>query len=61
MNKRIALLRYLWRGLNGDNAYERYLSHWWLHHAESGSRPLTRKDFFTAEIQRKWNGVRRCC
>ncbi|MDD4913696.1 MAG: YbdD/YjiX family protein [Methylococcales bacterium] len=48
----------LWRSLNGDVAYERYLAHWACHHAGS---PLSRKAFFAAETRRKWNGIKRCC
>jgi uncharacterized short protein YbdD (DUF466 family) len=47
--------------LNGDQAYQRYLIHWQQHHAESETQPLSRKAFFAAETQRKWNGVKRCC
>lgn len=53
----------LWRGLrqvSGDDAYERYLAHWRACHAHEGE-PLSRKAFFQAEQERKWNGVRRCC
>ncbi|MEW5790728.1 MAG: CstA-like transporter-associated (seleno)protein [Pseudomonadota bacterium] len=56
-------LRRLWRGLRqvtGDDAYERYLVHWHACHAHEG-RPLSRKAFFKAEQERKWNGIRRCC
>jgi uncharacterized short protein YbdD (DUF466 family) len=54
-------LRQLWRRLNGDVAYERYLAHWWRHHATPDDKPLSRKAFFAAETQRKWSGVKRCC
>ncbi len=54
-------LKKLWQHLNGDAAYDRYLAHCMLHHAAQGEMPLNRKDFFAAETQRKWNGVRRCC
>lgn len=56
------LLRF-WAGLRhatGDDAYERYLAHWEVCHAGEG-QPLSRKDFFKAEQDRKWNGIRRCC
>jgi uncharacterized short protein YbdD (DUF466 family) len=47
------------RRLSGDDAYERYLAH----HARAhpGAKPLTRKEFFKREQERKWGGVRRCC
>ncbi len=54
-------LEHHWRRLNGDQAYQRYLAHWQQHHAESEPQPLSRKAFFAAETQRKWNGVKRCC
>jgi uncharacterized short protein YbdD (DUF466 family) len=57
-------LRHFWnlvRRLSGDDAYERYLVHWCEHHAAEGGQPLSRQAFFTAEVERKWNGVRRCC
>jgi uncharacterized short protein YbdD (DUF466 family) len=49
------------RQLSGDDAYERYLSHWHEHHAEADSEPLSREAFFKQEVERKWNGVKRCC
>jgi len=52
--------RLLYR-LNGDAAYQRYLAHWQAHHADNESQPLNRKAFFSAETQRKWNGIKRCC
>lgn len=57
-------LKYAWRWLrsaSGDDAYERYLLHWHEKHAADGGQPLSRKAFFRAELDRKWNGVRRCC
>lgn len=53
-----------WRRLRtatGDDAYERYLAHWHSRHAQDGGQPLTRREFHAAEIQRRWNGVKRCC
>lgn len=55
-------LRWCWRQFRratGDDAYERYLDHHQRHHA--GQPPLSRAQFFKAEQERKWNGVRRCC
>jgi uncharacterized short protein YbdD (DUF466 family) len=49
------------RTLSGDDAYEQYLAHWRTHHAAEGGQPLGRKAFFASELQRKWNGVKRCC
>jgi uncharacterized short protein YbdD (DUF466 family) len=51
----------IWRQLNGDVAYERYLAHHLQHHAIYGEQPLSRKAYFAAETQRKWNGIKRCC
>jgi uncharacterized short protein YbdD (DUF466 family) len=55
------MFKKLWRSLNGDEAYERYLQHWQQQHARQGGQPLSRKAFFAAETQRKWNGIKRCC
>jgi uncharacterized short protein YbdD (DUF466 family) len=49
------------REISGDDAYERYLVHWQTHHAEQEVKPQTREEFFKAELERKWNGVKRCC
>lgn len=54
----------LWRvlrRLSGDDAYERYLAHWHKEHAGTGGVPLTRSEFFRAEQERKWSGIKRCC
>jgi uncharacterized short protein YbdD (DUF466 family) len=61
MRRRI--LQRLWRALrtlSGDDAYERYLAHWRTHHAGEDA-PLDRKAFFKSELERKWNGIKRCC
>ena len=55
-------LRRLWRfvrRLSGDDAYERYLRH----HARAhpGEPVLSAREFYRRELQRKWEGVRRCC
>ena len=55
------LLQTIWNSLNGNTAYERYLSHRQNCHADSDEPALSRKDFFAAETQRKWNGIKRCC
>ncbi|MCQ8102652.1 YbdD/YjiX family protein [Methylomonas sp. SURF-2] len=49
-----------WQNCNGEAAYQRYLEHWRRQHASEG-QPLSRKAFFAAETQRKWNGIKRCC
>ena len=56
------LWRRCWRALrrlSGDDAYERYVAHRRAAHA--ADRPLSRAEFYHAEIARKWDGVRRCC
>jgi len=58
-----SILRRVWgflRLASGDDAYERYLDHWQSHHDGQGE-PLDRGAFHTAELHRRWNGVRRCC
>ena len=52
----------LWQGirtLTGDDAYERYLQHQTVAHPTDS--PLSRKDFFHQELQRRWNKMQRCC
>ena len=56
-------LHKLWtllRRLSGDDAYERYLEHWSLHHTGKVV-PLDRATFLHLETERRWNGVKRCC
>ncbi len=60
----IATLRRAWaylRELTGDDAYERYLTHWQSRHGAEGGTPLDRAAFVREEQRRKWEGVRRCC
>jgi len=47
------------RELSGDDAYERYLAHHHICHAEVA--PLSRKEFFQRDQQQKWNSIKRCC
>lgn len=51
----------LLRAACGDDAYERYLVHWRDHHAHDDQPPLSRREFFRSELERRWNGVKRCC
>lgn len=55
-------LREAWRfvrALSRDSAYESYLEH---HNAAHSDRPpLSRREFYLLEQQRKWSGVSRCC
>jgi len=55
-------LAYWWRQLRSvieNDSYERYLHH----HATAHSNmpPMDRRSFYLKELERKWNGVRRCC
>ncbi len=53
-----------WRGVRnatGDDAYQRYLDHWYATHKDDQTQPLGRREFFQAEQQRKWNRPNRCC
>lgn len=47
------------RELSDDDAYERYLAHHRAGHPHCA--PLSRREFFIAAQQRKWNGIKRCC
>ncbi|MDD5037058.1 MAG: YbdD/YjiX family protein [Methylococcaceae bacterium] len=49
------------REITGDDAYERYLAHWGLYHSQEDGSPLSREAFFKQALERKWNGVKRCC
>lgn len=62
VRKLLANLKKAWqliRELSGDDAYERYVQHHSLHHAEEPL--LTRQEFFKQAQQKKWHGVKRCC
>ena len=57
-------LKGIWQGirrLSGEDAYERYLAHWRDHHGEEDRVPLDRKAFYRQLVERKWNGIKRCC
>jgi len=57
-------IRNFWRGLQrltGDDAYQRYLEHWRREHACDEEKPMSRREFYLAEEQRKWNKPNRCC
>jgi uncharacterized short protein YbdD (DUF466 family) len=47
------------RALSKDDAYERYLAHHGAAHPDT--EPLSQRDFYLREQQRKWSGVSRCC
>lgn len=55
----LAFLRRWLEWLNGDVAYERYVEHVRASHPDE--TPLSRAAFYRREIERRWNGVRRCC
>jgi len=59
MKQRLVDLWRLLRTLASDDAYERYLAHHRQAHADAA--PLSRREFYLGEQQRKWNGVSRCC
>jgi len=59
MIARLKELLALLRRLSGDDAYERYIEHRCTVHA---GEPLpTRREFWCGEVERKWQGVNRCC
>ena len=47
------------RRLSGDDAYERYLTHFAEHHADEA--PLSKEEFFKQWQNNKWTGIKRCC
>lgn len=59
MKRIVHFLKRLVLEYDGTNAYSRYLTHHAAHHGEEP--PLSRKDFFRAQMQRKWQGINRCC
>ena len=52
-------LRAAWRYLNGDAAYDRYCAHVARNHP--GCPLPDRGAFHRGEVERRWNGVKRCC
>jgi uncharacterized short protein YbdD (DUF466 family) len=59
MKQRMIELWKLLRAMATDDAYEKYIAH----HAQAhvGAPPLSRREFYLGEQQRKWTGVSRCC
>jgi uncharacterized short protein YbdD (DUF466 family) len=45
--------------LDGDTHYRAYCAHLRAHHIDA--EPMSRAAFYAAEVERRWNGVRRCC
>lgn len=56
-----AVLHNVWKQANGEAEYERYLLHWQKEHSHNSGMPLSRKQYFAALTERKWNGIKRCC
>ncbi len=63
-------LNVFWRNirqLSGEDAYERYLAHFYAHQAEfhadkeATETPLSREAFFKEWQDSKWKGIKRCC
>lgn len=57
-------LKSIWqivRRLSGDDAYERYLKHYYSHHQYDNTEPLSKTAFFKQWQDNKWNGIKRCC
>ncbi len=42
-----------------NDSYHRYLRHHEMAHADTA--PMSRRDFYLREQERKWSGIRRCC
>lgn len=61
MVSRIMRLWKFLRSVTGDDAYEQYLLHWRHCHSGKDGEPMSRETFFRAEIERRWNGIKRCC
>ena len=59
MKRRVMELWRMLRALTTDDAYERYL----VHHAQAhdAEMPMSRREFYVGQQQRKWTGVSRCC
>ncbi|MDC0127252.1 CstA-like transporter-associated (seleno)protein [Methylophilaceae bacterium] len=58
------MLKNIWkfiRTLSGDDAYEVYLNNFIVCKNHSNKKPLSRKDFFCQQLQKKWNKINRCC
>jgi uncharacterized short protein YbdD (DUF466 family) len=58
------MIKNLWkflRTLSGDDAYEVYLKNFTKCVNHSDRKPLSRKDFYSQQLQEKWNKINRCC
>jgi uncharacterized short protein YbdD (DUF466 family) len=61
MKEKLIKIWQLIRQLSGDDAYEKYLKHFYAHHTDDEALPLTRTEFFKQWQDKKWTGVKRCC
>jgi uncharacterized short protein YbdD (DUF466 family) len=59
MSRLMAGLGGLWAWLNGDLAYHRYLAH--HRQAHPAEMPKSRQAFYLTAIERRYNGINRCC
>jgi uncharacterized short protein YbdD (DUF466 family) len=50
----------LLRGVTGDDAYDRYIEHHERTHGDTLA-PMTRQEFFKAQLENRWNCVSGCC
>ena len=70
LNRAWQTIRQNIRQLSGEDAYERYLAHFYQHQAaqhdeenseEIAASPLSREAFFKEWQTSKWKGIKRCC
>jgi uncharacterized short protein YbdD (DUF466 family) len=47
------------RQVSGDDAYERYREH--MLEAHAAQTAMTRREYYKARTEQKWNRVTRCC
>jgi uncharacterized short protein YbdD (DUF466 family) len=59
MIQRLREIMALLRRLSGDDAYERFVAHRCALHP--GEPVPSRREFWRSEVDRKWQGVTRCC
>ena len=57
--RRFAAMREWLAWLNGDVAYRNFVAHLRDHHPERAAP--SRAEFYRMEVERRWNGIRRCC
>lgn len=49
----------LLRGVTGDDAYEKYLAH--MRANEPETTPMSEREFFRAQMEKRWNCISGCC